>query len=535
MIRYIAFILILFSFYIKADNKPFDKHNIVNVTTTGTWLPFNYKNDPNDKVIRGMGIDYWDLIAKKAGLKYKVIEAKNFGEVIDNIKDKKYDINIATSITEDKKDIALFTKTYEKFPIAIATYKDEPFIGNGAMLEYKKVAVGKNYSAYFLLKEKYPKIEFVFTSNTMEALKLVYKKEVYAAIDIQPALHYQILKSNYYNQLKITGITGVDFNLQIMVRNDYKELLNLINKSIDLISKDERISIYKKWMQVEKPQETNLTFIWILLGVLLILLIYTVTKQLTLKEYAQKLEDKITKEVEKNIQKDKQLLTQSRLAQMGEMISMIAHQWRQPLSAISNTNNNLMLKAQLDKADKELILNSVKYIDEYVSYLNSTIEDFREFFRPETGKRSASFQDMVKSVLMIIGSSLKNKDIKLIEDYQSKRVVQTYINEIKQVILNLIKNSEDVLIDKNIKNPFIKIKIYEQNNRYILEVSDNGGGIDEDILDKIFDPYFSTKNQKDGTGLGLYMSKTIIEEHCGGVLSVYNKKDGALFKVEIDI
>ena len=107
----------------------------------------------------------------------------------------------------------------------------------------------------------------------------------------------------------------------------------------------------------------------------------------------------------------------------------------------------------------------------------------------------------------------------------------TYPNELKQVILNLIKNAEDVPLENKIENPYIKISSYKEDDKYILEVSDNAGGVPEDVIDKIFDPYFSTKTKKDGTGLGLYMSKTIIEDHCGGELSVSNSKDGAVFKI----
>ena len=109
----------------------------------------------------------------------------------------------------------------------------------------------------------------------------------------------------------------------------------------------------------------------------------------------------------------------------------------------------------------------------------------------------------------------------------------SYPNELKQLILNLIKNAEDALIEKQIENPYIKISTYKENDKFILEVSDNAGGIEEGIMDKIFDPYFSTKTQKEGTGLGLYMSKTIIEEHCGGELSATNIEDGALFRITL--
>ena len=140
---------------------------------------------------------------------------------------------------------------------------------------------------------------------------------------------------------------------------------------------------------------------------------------------------------------------------------------------------------------------------------------------------------MIKSVLQIVEVSIKNKNIILEQNLKSNLIFYTYPSELKQVILNLIKNAEDILLEREITNPFISIKAYNSE----IIVSDNGGGIPEDIIDKIFDPYFSTKTKKDGTGLGLYMSKIIIEEHCNGSLSVTNDKYGAKFEIilgEID-
>jgi signal transduction histidine kinase len=228
--------------------------------------------------------------------------------------------------------------------------------------------------------------------------------------------------------------------------------------------------------------------------------------------------------------KDKQMLHQSRLAQMGEMISMIAHQWRQPLSAISGTSSALALKSKLNKLDKDTTIELADKITSYSHHLSSTIDDFREFFKTNKEKRDTTFKDLIDEVLKIIEISIDNKNIELIVDTMSDRNLHTYPNEVKQVILNLIKNAEDILIENNITNGQITIK----SNRKILEISDNGGGIPEEIISKIFDPYFSTKIKKDGTGLGLYMSKIIIEEHCGGTLSVSNDEKGAVFKIDLN-
>ncbi len=262
---------------------------------------------------------------------------------------------------------------------------------------------------------------------------------------------------------------------------------------------------------------------------------HNITDKKKLEELNKTLEDKVSYEVEKSRQKDKQILQQSRLAQMGEMISMIAHQWRQPLAAISSSSTAINLKATLNKLDKETALELSGNIIDFSKHLSATIDDFREFFRSNKEKRDTTYSDVIQSVLNIVEASISTKNIKIIKELHCNATFSTYPNEIKQVVLNLLKNAEDILLDNRIKDPCIKIVTYTEEEHYILEVSDNGGGIPEDIIDNIFDPYFSTKTKKDGTGLGLYMSKTIIEDHCGGILHVNNSDVGAVFRIMIKV
>ncbi len=230
---------------------------------------------------------------------------------------------------------------------------------------------------------------------------------------------------------------------------------------------------------------------------------------------------------------EQQLLEQSRLAQMGEMLSMIAHQWRQPLAAISSTSTGLELKATLDKADREIVIRSAKNISKYSQHLSETINDFRDFFKSNKDKKETSYVEIINSVSSIVQVSIENKNIEFITEFQSTETFSTFPNELKQVVLNLIKNAEDVVVEKKIEKPYIKLVTHFREGEHILEVSDNGGGVSKAIREKIFDPYFSTKEGKNGTGLGLYMSKTIIEDHCGGRLDVQNSEYGAVFSISL--
>jgi len=231
---------------------------------------------------------------------------------------------------------------------------------------------------------------------------------------------------------------------------------------------------------------------------------------------------------------EQQLLQQSRLAQMGEMISMIAHQWRQPLAAIGAASAKIRIKAHLNKVDNEMTIKTSDKIEALVQHLSQTIDDFRNFFKSDKIKREITYTQMIDSILEIVTATIVAKDIKLIKSLECDEKMNTYASEVQQVILNLLKNAEDALLEVDVSNPTIILATYKENGKLILEVSDNAGGIPDSIKEQIFDPYFSTKKEKNGTGLGLYMSKIIIEEHCGGLLSVYNNENGAVFKISMN-
>ena len=226
-----------------------------------------------------------------------------------------------------------------------------------------------------------------------------------------------------------------------------------------------------------------------------------------------------------------QMLVQSRLAQMGELITMIAHQWRQPLGSIAANIGDLKIKQALDKYDKEHYENKIDNISDLTQHLSNTITDFRDFFKEDKEEVNVKLEEIVAGSLSISDAMLNSKSIKVTTQFLCNEEILTYKNELKQVVLNLLKNAEDAIVDRKIKNGEINIKTYKYNDKFNIEVKDNAGGIKEDIIDKIFEPYFTTKDILNGTGLGLYMSKQIIEEHCKGRIFAENSDIGAVFRI----
>lgn len=231
--------------------------------------------------------------------------------------------------------------------------------------------------------------------------------------------------------------------------------------------------------------------------------------------------------------KDEMIISQSRLAAMGEMIGMIAHQWRQPLTVISMDANNMILDIMLDDLDMD---KAKEYSDDILiqtQHLSKTIDDFRNFFKPDKSVSKVILQEVLEATYIIVKDSLINNNIKLETSYESKSEVDAYQRELMQVFVNIITNAKDSLIEQKPEDASIKIRVYEDEEAVITEICDNGIGIDKEILPKIFDPYFTTKDEKTGTGLGLYMSKMIIEDHLHGKIEGYNKEIGACFRVKL--
>lgn len=259
-----------------------------------------------------------------------------------------------------------------------------------------------------------------------------------------------------------------------------------------------------------------------------------ITSKKELENLNKTLEEKISVAITQSQEKELHMLNQSKMAQMGEMLSMIAHQWRQPLGAISSTASALDLKILIEDYEKEFFARSIKDILAYSQHLSLTINDFRNFFKDSKVVSQSNFKTIIDETIQIVKISIQNHNIAISIENNFVDDIYIYENEFKQVILNLIKNAEDAIIENNIKNSFIKIKTYKEEKNAVFEIEDNGGGVDNKIMSKIFDPYFSTKDKQSGTGLGLYMSKTIIENHCCGSLECLNTKDGARFRIILD-
>jgi C4-dicarboxylate-specific signal transduction histidine kinase len=248
-------------------------------------------------------------------------------------------------------------------------------------------------------------------------------------------------------------------------------------------------------------------------------------KEKQLEDINNNLEHKIKKEIEKSRKKDTQLLQQARFASLGEMIGNIAHQWRQPLSAISTISSSNIVSTELGILSEAESIDSNNKILKHVEFLSQTIDDFRNYLVASKDEKKIAFdiKDTINDIKNIIDVVYKDNNISLNINFSNESMKCFGISsQLSQVILNILNNAKDVLIqnDIKIKSVFIDTKVSGKFNT--ISIYDNGGGVPDEILEKIFDPYFTTKHQSQGTGIGLYMSKDIIQTKYDGALDVQN-------------
>ena len=269
---------------------------------------------------------------------------------------------------------------------------------------------------------------------------------------------------------------------------------------------------------------------------------YSLDKNNTLKEdnfkneisvinnSAVKMVKKIEEELEKRILYEKEIMQKNRLASMGEMIDNIAHQWRQPLMKINAIVLNTDRSIELKKYDEKYLQDRLNDISQAVYHMSNTIDTFREFLNPHKTKESFEISQSVEKSFKVLNTLLVDIEVNI---NQKEIYINAYESEFMQVLISILSNSIDIFKERNMEKKNININIYENDINYFISIKDSAGGIKEDIIDKIFEPYFTTKHKSGGTGMGLYISKLIMQSSFKGDIKVKNENNGVNFILEI--
>lgn len=361
-------------------------------------------------------------------------------------------------------------------------------------------------------------------SSFSEAFELLENKKADCVItnrfyELNHPLSNKIIKTNIVIEPSMIKFTFSPSN---------NDLANKVDFYLKEFKKNQESVFYKaqqKWMTPKEQSNIPTWFLWLAAGGLILILVLS-----GLVILFQKL---VMKKSQELLQKEELMIIQSRHAAMGEMIEMIAHQWRQPLSIISMSASNIKLSRELEEEITPMTLQEhLNTVSDEVKHLSNTIDDFRNFFRPNKTKVKVPVSYIIQEVKKILEISLKNSNIEFIVQNDEDYEIETFANELLQVVLNLVNNAKDILKEKQISNSQIVLKTSQTNSSYTISIYDNGGGIPEGIFGEVGKQYFTTKSDN-GTGLGLYMSIIIVEQHLNGSLRWENQENGACFTISL--
>ncbi len=365
-------------------------------------------------------------------------------------------------------------------------------------------------------------------------LKHKNSKYNWSIYDTKHSIDDDFLAKNVYKiQSNKEDILVLNKNMFLQTLKSSKQKINML-----MVEKDESIA--------QISNNNNKMVITILIVALIISIIFTFLFTRTLKsifevvvkqsdklhDLATTLDHKVKIQTLENAKKDRLLQNQSKLAELGDMIGNIAHQWRHPLTRLSLTIQNLKAYKKKNKMSDSMFDEAVENSLYQIEFMSTTIDNFKNFYKKDEKKSTFIIQDAVKSVLNIIGSVLEHSHITLNIIDADKLELYANKNEFSQVLMNLMINSKDAIDENKIINPHIEITIFKNEDKTNIQVRDNAGGVPAHIIDNIFNPYFTTKKEK-GTGIGLYLSKAIIEDKMKGKLSVKNENNYAIFTIQI--
>ncbi len=341
-------------------------------------------------------------------------------------------------------------------------------------------------------------------------------------IDIVSNKTNKTLKSIFLDKVEVHFVYSEDILSNIIsLQNN--------NKNLAMLKLDNYRDIYKQGRKQIILFNTAVSIFVLILFFIFYFYIYY-HKRLNIE-----LEIRVEDEIKKQKAQEEILIHQSRSAEIGEMINNIAHQWRQPLNNLSLTIQNIGFKYENDVLTKEELNETIDKSKMIINSMSNTIDTFRNFFEPTKNKNLFKVEHSIENTLEILSSTLRFYNIEVVKEIIDDVEIYDYENEFSQVLLNIITNARDALVSNKIEKPIIKVNVSKIENNVIVKIKDNANEINEEIIDRIFEPYFTTKGKGNGTGIGLYMSKLIIEKNMNGKLTVKNDNDGAVFIITLNI
>ena len=495
----------------------------------------------------GIMSDVFSHISDETGFEFVPVVAHTQNDLLTNLEQKKCKILSLVPTENINFPTIIPTQAICRSYFTLLSRLDRSFVAGPSFLKGKVLLVQqkafKNYLNYL-----YPYLNIEIENDKNKMVKKISDGRAYAIITIDEEADYFIDKYGY-GKLKINGFLARDNMLHgsIGIQKDEPVLYTIVQKVLKHMPKKEIKAIANSWKLSRYHEQTDYSLLWTILAVgsaIFFLMLYyqkklkkfnkvlgeTVdAKTKELREINELLEKKVQRKLKELVKKDEILTAQSKQAVMGEMISMIAHQWRQPLNTITLQISNLQLKNMMgQKLEHEEIMKTLGNISDSILYLSETIDDFKSYFHPNKDPENMQLEELLNKTIKFILPRVKAKKIVLDTECDSSIYVYVYTNELIQVLLNILNNAIDAYSESDTKEHHIYITCKLIEKEVLINISDQAGGIADEYLSKLFEPYFSTKG-KNGTGLGLYMSKMIIEKQFGGHIEVKTSHLGTTF------
>ncbi len=501
----------------------------------------------------GLTSDYYKIFSKNLNIPITVVPVNTWAESIEFAKNRKCDI-ISAMQTEERKQYLNFTSPNLKTPVVIATNNDKPFISDFKDLTNEKIGVPKSYAYVEELKRIYPNINYVEVPTIKDGLKKVIDGELYGQVGTLACIGYFFI-TDFAGSLKIAGKTDkVNLELGIGVRNDDPILFDILENQVENIDESFHHKVLNNWINIKYNVDIDYSLVYKILTVIFIIGIFIVYKQFylrnmnkklaeevdkktkllvdsnnklkkneqVLKQYNQDLETKIKEEVDKNIKIQKQLFTAEKISSMIEMINNISHQWRQPLSIISTVSSGMLLKKEYGLLDDKEFRDNCIMIDNNVQFISKTIDNFRNFIDNDNNKKVFDLENAIEDFLNLVSALIANDHINIILNLEKDIKINGYENELIQCFINIFNNARTALNERKIEEKLIFILTSIEDNKVIITIKDNAQGISEEIMNKLFEPYITTKHQSKGIGLGLYITYNLIVDKMNGAIDIVN-------------
>jgi len=529
-------------FSLTNQEKQYLKENLFNVCTQYGFYPYDGYAD--GKLI-GMAGEYFQELEKRISLRYKAVEVRSYFDLNEKVMNGECDL-VSIMYTDSKqfKEFIITSETFATDSYKLITGVTTPPIYLASKRSKEKVFYTMLEEDKRHLQKQYPWLQVEVVFDIEEVIKTIQNDTNTAFVILQNKAD-RVVQKYGFTKIKVNEAVPEVLNSgSIGVSSKHPKLLHILNKTI--VSWDS-VALNKKILEKYQLTSYSVTsynkYLWIAIGVLLFIIVISMGRYFfqqinhawEIDKINRGLQKQVDEQVDELREKDLKLFEQEKAVSMDELVKNVSHHWRQPLATVKSCITNMEVQKELGVLDDAMLDKNIQNIHKNINYLNETLNNFSSFVREGSEVEKIQLQELIENILQFMKPSLLESNIKISDNTQTAPPVYVRVKplDLKQVILSLITNSKEQLMQTLDHERWIKIELEVDGENIFLNVEDNGGGIPEDMLHRVFEPYFTSKHKDRGVGLSLYMTQKILRESMQGNIAVKNTKNGAKFTIQM--